>query len=109
MKWFWTPSIVTRTNVQPLPHASAASVPRLSASRPADAASMRLIAAILYNRRMTTKTDAVMDFLDAELETLKAEGRLVKLRVVTGHQAPVSIVDGKKVVNLTSNNYLALT
>ena len=31
------------------------------------------------------------------------------LRVVTGHQAPVSVVDGKKVVNLTSNNYLDLT
>ena len=38
---------------------------------------------ILYNRRMTTKTDAVMDFLDADIAQLKAEGRFVKLRVLT--------------------------
>ena len=58
---------------------------------------------------MTTKADGLMDFLDAERAQLKAEGRLVRLRVLTGRQAPVSIVDGKKVVNLTSNNYLDLT
>jgi glycine C-acetyltransferase len=51
----------------------------------------------------------LMNFLDEEIAQLKAEGRFVKLRVVTGMQAPVSIVDGKKVVNLTSNNYLDLT
>lgn len=58
---------------------------------------------------MTTNTDGLMDFLDAEIAQLKSEGRFVKLRVVTGRQAPVSIVDGRKVVNLTSNNYLDLT
>jgi len=58
---------------------------------------------------MTTKTDRLMDFLDVEIAQLKSEGRFVKLRVLTGHQAPVSVVDGKKVVNLTSNNYLDLT
>jgi glycine C-acetyltransferase len=51
----------------------------------------------------------IMNFLDEEISALKAEGRFVKLRVVTGMQAPVSVVDGKKVVNLTSNNYLDLT
>jgi glycine C-acetyltransferase len=51
----------------------------------------------------------LMNFLDEEIAQLKTEGRLVKLRVVTGQQSPVSIVDGKKVVNLTSNNYLDLT
>jgi glycine C-acetyltransferase len=51
----------------------------------------------------------IMNFLDEEIAQLKAEGRFVKLRVVTGFQSPVSVVDGKKVVNLTSNNYLALT
>jgi glycine C-acetyltransferase len=51
----------------------------------------------------------IMNFLDDEISQLKAEGRFVKLRVVTGRQAPVSVVDGKKVVNLTSNNYLDLT
>lgn len=50
-----------------------------------------------------------MDFLDEEIAQLKKEGRLIRFRVVTGHQAPVSIVDGRKVVNLTSNNYLDLT
>ncbi|HEX4048445.1 MAG TPA: glycine C-acetyltransferase [Elusimicrobiota bacterium] len=50
-----------------------------------------------------------MDFLDEEIAQLKAEGRFARLRVVTGMQAPVSIVDGKRVVNLTSNNYLDLT
>ncbi|MBI4060035.1 MAG: glycine C-acetyltransferase [Elusimicrobia bacterium] len=50
-----------------------------------------------------------MDFLDAELAQLKSEGRFVRPRVLAGHQAPVSIIDGKKVVNLTSNNYLDLT
>ncbi len=48
-------------------------------------------------------------FLDAEVEALKKEGRYVSLRVLEGAQEPVSIVDGRKVVNLTSNNYLALT
>jgi glycine C-acetyltransferase len=51
----------------------------------------------------------IMDFLDEEISALKSEGRFVKLRVVTGMQAPVSVVDGKRVVNLTSNNYLDLT
>jgi glycine C-acetyltransferase len=51
----------------------------------------------------------LMNFLDEEIAQLKAEGRFVKLRVVTGMQAPISVVDGKKVVNLTSNNYLDLT
>ncbi|MDE2490259.1 MAG: glycine C-acetyltransferase [Elusimicrobia bacterium] len=58
---------------------------------------------------MTTKTSSLMDFLDEELAQLKKEGRSAKLRVVTGPQAPVSVVDGRKVVNLTSNNYLDLT
>ena len=30
---------------------------------------------------MTTKTDSLMDFLDAEIAQLKSEGRFVKLRV----------------------------
>lgn len=51
----------------------------------------------------------LMDFLDEELKQLETEGRRTRLRVVTGHQAPVSVVDGKTVVNLTSNNYLDLT
>lgn len=58
---------------------------------------------------MATKTDALMDFLDEENAVLKKEGRFMRFRVLSGHQAPVAVVDGKKVVNLTSNNYLDLT
>ncbi len=54
-----------------------------------------------------TKTN-LMDFLDEENAQLKAEGRLVKLRLLETAQMPVSVIDGKKVVNLTSNNYLDL-
>lgn len=50
-----------------------------------------------------------MRFLEDEIAQLKKEGRLLRPRVLTGPQAPVSVVDGKKVVNLTSNNYLDLT
>ncbi len=49
-----------------------------------------------------------MGFLDAEIAQLKAQGRFPRLRILEGAQKPVSIIDGKKVVNLTSNNYLAL-
>jgi glycine C-acetyltransferase len=58
---------------------------------------------------MTANNDALMDFLDAENSSLAAEGRLIRFRVLTGHQAPVSVVDGRRVINLTSNNYLDLT
>ena len=49
-----------------------------------------------------------LDFLEAENALLKKEGRFITPRVLESAQAPVSVVDGKKVVNLTSNNYLAL-
>ncbi|OGR49181.1 MAG: glycine C-acetyltransferase [Elusimicrobia bacterium GWC2_65_9] len=58
---------------------------------------------------MTANTASLMDFLDEENAQLKKEGRFVKFRVLCGRQAPVSLIDGKKVVNLTSNNYLDLT
>lgn len=50
-----------------------------------------------------------MDFLDDEITQLKNDARFIRLRVLTGHQSPVSVVDGKTVINLTSNNYLDLT
>ena len=50
----------------------------------------------------------LMGFLDEENAQLKSEGRLVKLRILETAQKPVSVIDGKKVVNLTSNNYLDL-
>jgi len=50
----------------------------------------------------------LMSFLDEENAQLKSEGRLVKLRLLQSAQKPVSVIDGKEVVNLTSNNYLDL-
>ena len=47
-------------------------------------------------------------FLDDEIAKLKEEGRFTTLRVLEGAQEPISVIDGKKVVNLTSNNYLDL-
>src|SRR5882672_8186457 len=49
-----------------------------------------------------------LDFLKDENAKLEAEGRSSKARVLTSPQEPVSIIDGRKVVNLTSNNYLDL-
>ena len=54
-----------------------------------------------------TKTN-LMSFLDEEMAKLKAEGRSPGLRVLETAQMPVSIIDHRKVVNLTSNNYLDL-
>lgn len=48
-------------------------------------------------------------FLDEEIAQLKAENRLIKLHILESEQAPVAVIDGKKVVNLTSNNYLNMT
>ena len=60
-----------------------------------------------YNRPMATKHDT-MSFLNDELAALDNEGRRVSLRILQSPQEPVSVIDGKKVVNLTSNNYLDL-
>ncbi len=48
-------------------------------------------------------------YLAAELETLEREGLRRHLRVLGGAQEPEAIVDGRRVVNLSSNNYLGLT
>ena len=50
-----------------------------------------------------------LGYLATELETLKQEGLYRKLRVLGGEQAAEAIVDGREVVNLSSNNYLGLT
>jgi len=49
-----------------------------------------------------------LDFVEKEIENLKKENRFLKPRILQSAQEPVSIIDGKKVINLTSNNYLAL-
>src|SRR6267143_1444592 len=50
-----------------------------------------------------------LSFLTDQLDELKAKGTHFKLRVLEDEQAPVSTFDGKKVINLASNNYLGLT
>jgi glycine C-acetyltransferase len=46
--------------------------------------------------------------LTAVLDELKQKGTYFKLRVLQDAQAPVCTYDGKKVINLASNNYLGL-
>lgn len=46
------------------------------------------------------------DFLVKNLEELKAQGVYRKLPVVTGPTGPKCIINGKEVINLSSNNYL---
>jgi len=48
-------------------------------------------------------------FLTDELTALKQKGTYFKLRVLDDEQAPVCHFDGRKVINLASNNYLGLT
>ncbi len=47
-------------------------------------------------------------FLDDELAALRAKGLYRWPRRLTGEQAPVCVYDGRRVINLCSNNYLGL-
>jgi glycine C-acetyltransferase len=49
-----------------------------------------------------------LQYLSDELKTLREQGLYQKLRVLDGQQLPVATFDGKKVINLSSNNYLGL-
>src|SRR3954468_14139296 len=55
-----------------------------------------------------TRTDP-LSFLGATLSDLKQRGTYFKLRVLDDEQAPECTFDGKRVINLASNNYLGLT
>ena len=50
-----------------------------------------------------------LSYLTEQLNDLKAKGTHFHLRVLNDEQAPVCTFDGKKVINLASNNYLGLT
>ena len=60
---------------------------------------------------MATTTTRVnpLSYLTDQLNDLKQRGTHFKLRVLEDEQAPVCTFDGKKVINLASNNYLGLT
>jgi glycine C-acetyltransferase len=55
-----------------------------------------------------TRTDP-LSYLGDVLSDLKQKGTYFKLRVLDDEQAPECTFDGKKVINLASNNYLGLT
>jgi glycine C-acetyltransferase len=57
---------------------------------------------------MSTATRPQMNFLHEALEDLKAKHLHFHLRILDGEQKPISTVDGKEVINLSSNNYLGL-
>jgi glycine C-acetyltransferase len=46
--------------------------------------------------------------LTAQLDDLKQRGTYFKLRILDDEQGPICTYDGKKVINLASNNYLGL-
>jgi len=59
---------------------------------------------------MTTATRTnPLSYLTDQLNELKTKGTHFKLRVLEDEQAPVCTFDGKRVINLASNNYLGLT
>src|SRR5512136_1528320 len=49
------------------------------------------------------------NFVDTELDNLRQQGLYRKLRILMAEQGPATTIDGKKVINLSSNNYLGLT
>jgi len=60
---------------------------------------------------MATQTSArpQLSYLSEQLDQLKQKGTYFRLRVLDDEQAPVCTFDGKRVINLASNNYLGLT
>jgi glycine C-acetyltransferase len=59
---------------------------------------------------MTTATRTnPLSYLTEQLNDIKAKGTHFHLRVLEDEQAPECTFDGKKVINLASNNYLGLT
>ena len=56
----------------------------------------------------STRTDP-LSYLGDVLNDLRQKGTYFKLRVLEDEQASECTFDGKKVINLASNNYLGLT
>ena len=50
-----------------------------------------------------------LSFLDIELNTLRSHGLHRSLRILEGRQEATATIDGRTLVNLSSNNYLGLT
>jgi glycine C-acetyltransferase len=58
---------------------------------------------------MATAARPQFHYLHAALEDLKAKHLYFHLRILEGEQKPIAVIDGKEVINLSSNNYLGLT
>ncbi len=56
---------------------------------------------------MTARSNP-LSYLTGQLDDLKTKGTYFRLRVLEDEQAPVCTFDGKRVINLASNNYLGL-
>lgn len=50
-----------------------------------------------------------MSWIKDEIDSLKKQGVFRELSIVDGPQAPKTVINGKMVINLASNNYLNLT
>ncbi len=50
-----------------------------------------------------------LQYLTDELNELRKKGLYQRLRILGGEQLPVAEFDGRRVINLSSNNYLGLT
>lgn len=58
---------------------------------------------------MTTATRPQLSYLADQMNELRQKGTHFKLSVLEDEQSPECTVDGKRVINLASNNYLGLT
>lgn len=63
---------------------------------------------MVNNKEVIFMSKALQNFLTENLNDLKEKGLYRKLPVVTGPTGPKAIINGKNVVNLSSNNYLGL-
>jgi glycine C-acetyltransferase len=57
----------------------------------------------------TSATRPQLAYLTEALNEIKTRGTYFRLRVLEDEQKPVTTFDGRKVINLASNNYLGLT
>jgi len=55
-----------------------------------------------------TRTDAKLDYLVAQLEELRSKGLFTTIRTLEGPQGAWLTIDGRRVLNMCSNNYLGL-
>jgi glycine C-acetyltransferase len=58
---------------------------------------------------VTTKRADPLAYLSVEIDGLKSQGVFRPLRVLNEEQRADTVVDGRSVINLSSNNYLGLT